>query len=256
MGAATKSTPQGAYTTFRTYNHNQVFHISSHFQRLEETAKLARVGKEISVDQELLRFCLRKVINEIPGHDLRLRITLDLYTNPGDIYIARENLSTPAQSDYQAGVRVITRNMARSNPKAKLTNFIHQSESIKSALPPDTNEAIMVDGNEILLEGLSSNFFAVLEGKLWTEENNVLSGITRSIVLKEARDQGIPIIFAGIHRDDLLRVSEAFITSTSRSVLPVTKIDEVQIGDGKPGPISKLLYGLFENHIQRELENI
>jgi branched-chain amino acid aminotransferase len=175
LDEVSKRIPQGAYTTFRTFNHNQVIHLRDHFLRLEETVKLAK--STIFIDQVIIRDYLKRAIHQFGKGNLRVRITLDLEKNPGDIYFSIEGLTTPPLNSYKNGVSVVTTEMKRLNPKAKLSNFLIVSEAIRTSKINGVNEVLMVDEDGVILEGLSSNFFAILDGQIWTEDEKVLSSV-------------------------------------------------------------------------------
>jgi branched-chain amino acid aminotransferase len=118
------------------------------------------------------------------------------------------------------------------------------------------NEALMIDPDGRLLEGLSSNFYAVLEGVLWTAELGVLAGITRQAILDEVRQANLPLHLEGLPLAELPRASEAFISSASRGVLPVCRIDSLVIGSGTPGPLTRQLGQRYQARIERDLEEI
>ncbi len=246
--------PDGAYTTFRTFDRRSVLHLQRHFRRLEETARLA--GYPQVLDENLIRLALRQAIAWTVNGDVRVRITLALGTGGGDVYISVEPLHLPSEADYIQGVKVITRCMQRTNPKAKLTTFIQTADRIRHEMPEDVNETLMLDENGCVLEGLSSNFFAIWQGKLWTAEEGVLSGITRSLVLEEADRMGLPIHYRSVAKADLSRVDEAFITSASRAVLPVVQIDQQVVGGGQPGILTLRLLKHYRERIDREVEPI
>jgi branched-chain amino acid aminotransferase len=146
--------------------------------------------------------------------------------------------------------------LQRQLPEAKLTRFIDRSSSVRQSLPADANEAVMVNPEGCLMEGLSSNFFALVDGRLRTAEKGVLFGITRSLTLDSARQLGIPVQLSPVCRSELMQIDEAFITSSSRGVLPVRQIDEFVIGQEAPGEITlKILTG-FRNNVQSLLEFI
>jgi branched-subunit amino acid aminotransferase/4-amino-4-deoxychorismate lyase len=86
-----------------------------------------------------------------------------------------------------------------------------------------------------VLEGLSSNFFAIREGALWTEEARALAGVTRSLAL-EVAESLLPVRRVAVRRDELPLVDEAFITSVSRELLPVVRIDGRYVDEGRDGP--------------------
>jgi branched-chain amino acid aminotransferase len=215
------------------------------------------------------------VIDEYPGKkDLRIRVVLDLADFVGEIYIMVEILKTPSPGAYHSGVRVITCQLQRDNPKAKLTASIPVADKIRGQLPTGVEEALMVDEVGRILEGLTSNFFAVKGGELWTNEEGVLSGITRLLVLDEAVRIELPVNFRSITITEIHDLEEAFITSSSRGILPVKQIDEVRVGDrkpvspgqsvcpgqsvwpGQPGPITVRLMDCLEDRIRNELLEI
>jgi branched-chain amino acid aminotransferase len=254
LDEGTRNLPAGGYTTFRTFGRTHVLRLSDHFKRLEETARLA--GKALEIDQLLLRQGLRRALNAYPAGETRVRITLDLVQQPGMIYLLVEGLHTPGSEAYENGVRVVTRRMQRNNPKAKLTNFIETASTVRRELPTGIEEAIMIGEDDRVLEGLSSNFFAVRQGTIWTAEQGVLSGITRSLVLEVIREEGILLRFEALPQSELAAVDEAFITSASRAVLPVVKIDDGPVGNGKPGPITRKLLQGYLNRLVQDLEEV
>ncbi len=255
LDAVTTHLPGGAYTTFRTYDHNKVIRLDDHLGRLEETARLAH--KPVTLERLRLREALRNVIDEYPGKmDLRIRVVLDLEDFVGEIYIMAEILKTPPPDAYHSGVRVITCQLQRDNPKAKLTASIPVADKIRGQLPTGVEEALMVDDAGRILEGLTSNFFAVKGDEIWTNEEGVLSGITRSLVLDEAVRIELPVNFRSITITEIPDLEEAFITSSSRGILPVKQIDRILIGSGQPGPITKRLMDCLEDRIRNELLEI
>jgi branched-chain amino acid aminotransferase len=168
------------------------------------------------------------------------------------VYIAAEPLHVPPERAYAEGVKTITVEMQRQTPKAKLTRFIERSGSVRQALPQDVNEAIMVNAQGQVLEGLTSNFFGVLDGVLWTAEEGVLSGITRSLTLECAARLGIPVTLQALHKGQIPILKEAFITSSSRAVLPVRQIDDCRFT--APGPLTHQLMDAYNQAIEREVD--
>jgi branched-subunit amino acid aminotransferase/4-amino-4-deoxychorismate lyase len=247
--------PEGAYTTFRTYEHVKALWLNKHYQRLEETASLA--DRPVRLDTNRISVALRKLLLLRVAEDSRVRLTVDLSSHVGDIYIALVPLVTPGAMAYQNGVHVITCNIEkRENPKAKLTNFITRAENIRHQLPADVEEALIVNGGGQILEGLSSNFFAVKGKRLWVADDGALSGLTMKLVLEEADRLKIAYQKKGISIHDLGGVSEAFITSASRAILPVTRIDNESIGDGRVGQMTRTLMKAYQLRLADEIDAI
>ena len=253
LDSATKLAPGGAYTTFRTFDRQRALHLEAHLDRLELTAALA--GQPVQLDHKLLRRAIAQANEEVKQvGELRLRLILDLEHEVGEVYLCAEPFKVPPAEAYFHGVKVITCHLERALPKAKLTRFIAKAGPIRQSLPPGVNEAVMVNAEGQMLEGLSSNFFAVLDGEIWTAGEGVLDGITRALVLEAGRDLRIPMRMEPPEIKDLARFQEAFITSSGRGLLPVCQVDELAIGNGKPGPITLRVMASCNEHIQADLE--
>ncbi len=108
------------------------------------------------------------------------------------------------------------------------------------------------DGN--LLEGLSSNFYGVIDGTVYTANEGVLSGTTRDFILRIASEAGIPVVLEPIPAARIPDLDESFISSTSRSVLPIRSIDGTVMRDPAPGPVTKQLMARFNAEVKSGLE--
>lgn len=252
MDTAMQNFAEGVYTTFRTYEHSKVIRLDMHFSRVEESARL--INFDLKLERDSLRQCLHHIVHQCPYEDIRIRL-LATPEEPQSIYIFTEALVIPTEDDYRLGVQVRTARLERENPKAKVSSFFRRSKGIKKR-KKDHHEIIMVGDDGIILEGLSSNFFAVIKGELFTEDKRVLAGITRQIVVEISRNALLSVRLEGIAITNLPIISEAFLTSVSRGILPVRKIDDTLIGNGVPGSITKKLMKLFDERIRTELEEI
>jgi len=254
LNAVSGQIPGGVYTTFRTYDGKKVLLLDDHIHRLEESAAI--LDFPLIIDQQAIKSALHQAISAFPYDESRIRVTVDLENEPGTVYIALEPLHIPSAEDYLNGVCALTHRMQRDRPRAKQTRFISVAESFRSRVPTEANEILLVDDNGYILEGSTSNFFAVKNEEIWTSTENVLYGITRSLVLKSAELEGIPVRLAAVSVAEIADLQEAFITSSSRSILPLRQIDETIIGDGTPGPISKKLSRRYWQEIETRLEEI
>ena len=254
IAETSKYTPVGAYTSFRTYNSFGVLRLTKHLDRLEETAKLA--GFDIKLDRESLIDTLITLIAFSRVGDKRIRITIDLEKRIGDIYIAMEPLKVPAPEKYAQGIICKTAEAHRDNPKAKLSNFLSRAENIRGQEEGEFDEILMYTAEGDLLEGLSSNFYGIIGETIYTAEEGVLSGTTRDFVLKIAEKLQIPVKFRPVNIRDIEKLDEAFITSTSRSVLPIRSIDGVSMKKEVPGPVTKKLSDEFAAELSSGIENM
>ena len=252
LDEVTINLPPGAYTTFRTYHKFFALHLEDHLRRLEHSAELS--GVKLNINWEQIRESLRNVLGIQPHKELRVRIIVGLSSNDTEkIFILVERLKIPGRADYRNGVCLITRQMYRSNPEAKLTQFIESTQTIRNQIPSGVNEILMVREDGLVLEGLTSNFFAIHNGKLITAKTGVLPGITRSIILTISEQLGIPIEFDKLLINDIQNVAEAFISSTSRGVLPVKQIDQTVIGSPCPGKLTQVIRKKYNERVRKEI---
>lgn len=249
LAEASAGLPAGAYTTLRTYWGRRVVRLDQHLRRLEESVALQ--GGSGAIDAAVARRGLASVLDTTAHPESRLRLTF----SPPRLFAAVEPFHPLPRRVYERGVACVTLNLRRDNPHAKDTRFIAAAQSAYRQLPAGVEEGLLLgDGGEIL-EGLSSNFFAVLDATLRTEEERALIGVTRSLVL-EVGAGVLPVERRAVRRDELPRASEAFITSVSREVLPVTQIDGQPVGDGRVGPATRAIVDAFAAVVRREAERL
>lgn len=244
LSASSSDLPEGAYTTLRTHSGTRVLRLADHARRLAASAGSA-------LDLAVLRAALRAALTTCGHPESRARITFA----PPRLFLAVEPFTPPPESAYRDGVACAVVGAQRTHFDRKDTRFIATAESEYRRLPGGVHEGLLVAEDGALLEGLSSNFFALLEGVLRTEGDRALPGITRSLVLEIAEGM-VPVALRAVHVDALAAVSECFITSASRGVLPVVRVDAVTIGRGTPGPVTGELRRRFEARIEAEAEEV
>lgn len=244
---ASRQLPQGAYTTFRTYEGTRILRLDQHFTRLEESVAIQ--GRGAPLDRAAVRSAIGRLLRSRDGES-RLRLTFA----PPRFFIGIEPFEPLPTSLYETGVRCATVELRRDDPHAKDTRFLVTAKAARASLPPDIHEGLMLDGEGRILEGLSSNFFAVLDGALRTEGDRVLKGVTRSLVLEVAAEF-VPLDERAVSRSDVPGLAEAFITSVSREILPVVAIDAIAFGDSRAGSITRKLMDGFRDLVSREATN-
>jgi branched-chain amino acid aminotransferase len=249
LDAVSLRLPNGAYTTLRTYDTDRVIGLSAHLQRLIESGEMLQ--RPYPIDPAAIRSALRDVIAREGQPALRVRLTVPLDVD--EILISVEPFEVYPPEFYQRGVRCATTRISRHTPLAKSTDFIAPSRASRAALDPDIHELLMVDAQGQILEGISSNFYAVLNGMLRTAGEGVLEGVTRRIVLQEAALL-IPIDYRPVKVSELDQTTEAFVTSSSREVMPVIQIDDQIIGAGQPGAITLALLEKYRAELARNAE--
>ncbi|HNX49805.1 MAG TPA: aminotransferase class IV [Thermoanaerobaculaceae bacterium] len=244
LDAQSLDLPDGVYTTLRTYGGTRIVGLVDHLRRLADSARLIDI--RYALDLAWLRDGLRRVLMAAGHPEARLRITVPRTANQ-TLFGVEPFLPYPEHL-YSAGADSTTSCLARVNPLAKTTHFIPSASEARAGLDPRVHELLLVDDSGRILEGSSSNFFAVLDGELRTASAGVLLGVTRSIVLRLAAEL-MPVHEEAIRLPDLPRCPEAFITSSSREVMPVVRVDDMPVGDGRPGPVTRDLMRRYREHL-------
>ncbi len=249
LDAASLQLPEGVYTTLRTYDQDRVLGLSAHLQRLVDSH--AALNRRRPIDLAAIRSALRDIIRRENLPAARLRITTPF--DGDEIFISVEPFEIYPKEFYARGVRCATIRLKRETPTAKMTSFIKPSRAIKAESDSDIHELLLVDDESRILEGMSSNFFAIYDGELRTAGSGVLQGVTRDIILTLAQTIA-PIKCTAITLNDLPHVDEAFITSSSREVMPVVQINDQIIGTGRPGPITTELMAQYWLYLMQAAE--
>jgi len=136
---------------------------------------------------------------------------------------------------FARGIKLIISRLQREAPEAKTTSYTVAVRSLKEAARRGAADALYVNEAGHVLEATRSNFFIFRGDTLVTPREGILHGITRGVVLELARGR-FPIEERPIQLEELALADEAFISSSSREITPVVQIDDLVIGDGKPGP--------------------
>jgi branched-chain amino acid aminotransferase len=255
LDAASLQLPVGVYTTFRTFPGGRVLRLNDHFRRLENS--MALIGGDLRIKDDEFRQVIADLFHK-SGFDLaRIRISINQSASDNfDCFFIVDKLQTPSPLKYANGVEVITRQLHRDNAEAKVTQFIKSTDELRKLITGPINEILMVDDDGNFLEGLSSNIFCVKDDVVYTADAGVLPGITRSTIIELIQKRGYSIDFNGYPLRNIRTLDELFLTSTTRSVLPVVTVDGHRIGTGKPGAFAQQLLADYEAFITQNLEPI
>ncbi|MFM7203781.1 MAG: aminotransferase class IV [Myxococcota bacterium] len=260
----------GLYETMRTYE-GKLFALPAHLQRLRHGA--AQIAMPVPWTDAQLRMELEKVMEAAgnPESVLRMMITrgegefgLDPASaqQPRLVIIARP-FNPLSPETRAAGIEVVVPRVRRNSPSAlpgsvKSGNYLNQVLALAEGRSRGAFEVILLDDLGHVTEGSTSNVFWVKEGVLFTPSLRlcVLPGITRALVLKLAQRLGIPTR-VGLFQGDALRAAdEAFISSSLKELLPITRCDGVAVGSGLPGPLSQQLQAAFEAEASTGAEEV
>jgi branched-subunit amino acid aminotransferase/4-amino-4-deoxychorismate lyase len=174
---------------------------------------------------------------------------LDPAGKPTFFILIEESVALP-EKIYTEGTKLMTHEYQRQYPQYKTINYITAVLLQKKKKEAGVIEILYVSAGKAL-EASTSNFFIVSERKLITPKDGILFGITRKVVIDTARKEGIEMVERDISVSELSTASEAFITSSFKNIVPVVKIDELVMGDGAVGSITKGLIASF-NQITKE----
>ena len=165
-----------------------------------------------------------------------------------------------SQSFYDKGIQValvsIKRNPVDSlNPNIKTGNYLNNVLAKMEAEKLGSQDAIMVNPWGYLTEGTTSNLFFVCDGHILTPSMDcgILSGITREIIIQLAKENGLYIEEGKWPGAELLKADEIFLTGTIKKVMPVSHLDGVPVGTGKPGPITLRLLRLYDDLLTKKV---
>ncbi len=260
------------YEVIRTYG-GRPFELEAHLARLRHSADriglapkwdAARTAAEIArtleaarggdapdpdaapwnVGERYVRVVMTRGAGEI-GLDPALAV------DPVALVIVQPVHGPPARAYVEgvpaAFVGVRRASPAAIDPTAKTGAHLPNVLAVREARERGAQEALLLDERGAVTEGSSSNVFVVRAGRLATPPlaAGILEGVTRGVVLRLARDLGIPAEEAPLRPEDLEAADEVFITSTVREIVPVTRLDGRTVGAGRPGPVTRRLHDAF-----------
>jgi len=250
---------EGVYETLRTYN-GQPFLFDRHMRRLRKSAGMVALDVPLT-DAQMDARCRETMAAAKLGdadHEAYIRILVtrgvgELTYDPAAcptptiVVIVKPNVN-PSIEAFERGVRAalvpIVRNHPGSvNPLIKSNNLLNNALAMQEAFRRGAFEGIMRNYRGELAECTQSNLFIVREGAALTPpiDAGLLPGITREFLFEVGRDAGIWVREAILHDDDLFGADESFLTSTTREVVPIVRVDDRTIGAGTPGPVTRAL---------------
>ena len=242
LDAITRQLPEGYYSTFRTFDGcTRVLGLPTHLQRLPD------------IDASSLRRNLTQLLEPYRPDEVRVRV---MKTIKGQVYVSIEPLNLLLREVYENGVHVETTEIRRESPRLKSTAFIGQSQDARSYIAKSKVFEALLIKKGIVLEGMTSNFFYVVNNVLFTAQRDILLGVTRRNVIRVARKMGVKVVYRPLNLDQISAVSEAFITSSSRGIVPVVQINDDVIGAGIPGEKTQMLMFAYENYVLGAAEKI
>ena len=251
----------GVFDAFCAWN-GQIFKIDQHIDRLFRSLNVFQIDMPLSKED------LKKIVVEVVQRNreknqyIKCIVTRGVGPRPllspagcktSVVVFSRPYLWLSASgSALEKGVKARISNM-RAIPaqcmdhKSKNLNYAHFVLIKMEALSAGADEAIILDIDGFVNEGPGYNIFVINQGKLFTPSSSegLLAGITRETVFEIAEQEGIEVIENRISPYDVFNADEVFFSSTAGAIIPVVEVDGRKIASGTPGPITKRIYELY-----------
>ena len=155
------------------------------------------------------------------------------------------------------GVRLRTSSFSRNHPNAALSrakivgHYVNSIMARYEATADGFDEALMLDNHGFVAEGTGENVFVIKNGVVKTPSvTNILPGITRRSVIEILAHEGVPVLQDMFGRDAFYVADEAFMSGTAAEITPIAEVDRRTVGSGKPGPITRLVQGLYSDGVR------
>jgi branched-chain amino acid aminotransferase len=256
----------GVFEGIRLYQ-NCVFRLDEHLERLEFSAKALMLKLPMTRAELAEAVCESCRQNNLTDGYIRLVVTRGVgnlglsptsCVNPS-VFIIADKIELYPTAHYEQGLKVVTvptrRNSAAAvSPAIKSLNYLNNIFARVEASMSGASEAIMLNEQGYVSECSGDNIFIFFKGKLYTppSSSGALKGITRDVIIDIAAEFEVPLVETNLTRYDLWIAEECFLTGTGAEVVPVAKIDERDIGNGKPGPITAKFMAAFHERVIRE----
>ena len=249
----------GVFEGIRVYG-GKIFEFDAHLDRLYNSAKVIRLV--IPMDKQTLAAAVTKTVEANNATDGYIRLivtrgTGDLGLDPlickeAGVIIIADSIQPYPEELYEKGLKVISATTIRNHPlslppQIKSLNYLNNLLAKIEALDRGVSEAIMYNHEGYVAEATVDNVFIIRNGVVYTPpiQSGSLEGITRAVVMRLTKAENIEVVEKNLVRFDLYVCDEFFLTGTAAEVIGIVEIDGRVIGDGKPGPITRLLRKKF-----------
>lgn len=260
LAEAAETEPEnGVYLVARTYQGLRVLDLDGHMDRMERSA--AALGRELRLPRSELRRRVREIADavgagasEVEGRavEIRFRLTAVL-DQPVWFRLAAEPARELSGDLVLRGATCcLSPGWERTDPTVKSTDWMAARRSLQG----ECYEHLLVRADGQILEGATSNFYAIRDGVLRTAGAGVLEGIARRVILQLAGELAppLPVVLEAptVAELEAGRLDEAFISSATRGIVPVSRIGDV--GLGGPGPRTGELRAAWDRWLTAHLE--
>lgn len=241
---------------YSTRNGTAIFRLKDHMKRFARSAKIYSIDLGYSQEQLFEAICKLVKANKLDSGYIRPFAFYDDHNigmSTAGKKISVSVCAVPFGAYFgggkEIGVSCKVSSWKRINSsilpvEAKASgNYLNSIIASSEAKRTGADEAILLSTNGYVAEGPGENIFLVEDGKLVTpsKDSDILLGITRHSIIKIAEFMGIEVLERNVHREELYIADEVFFSGTAAEITPITSIDSIKIGKGKPGPLTKML---------------
>jgi branched-chain amino acid aminotransferase len=243
----------GVFDFMITYN-RRPFRLEEHVTRFENSA--AGIGLQLNHTHQEICDIVVEAIRSNPHHNesnIRILytggISLDSVTPRGNGILMVMVTPRHELPDwwYTDGAAIALVEMERFIPSAKSTAYLNAVYAQKQARKTGAIEAVYVDREQRVLEGTTTNIYGIKGNELITPPDGILPGVTRGVVLELAEGL-LDVNLRHIDRKELAQMDEIFISASNKEIVPVIRVDDMTVGDGKPGKVTREIMKRFREH--------
>jgi branched-chain amino acid aminotransferase len=250
----------GVFEGIRAYN-GVVFKLKEHISRLYRSAHALIL--QIPLTKEKMTQAVLKTLRKNNLRDAYIRLIVtrgvgDLGLDPRKcpkpcVIIITDTISIMSSEAKEKGISTMITWVRRNSVDAttheiKSLNYLNSVLAKMEATANGVDEAICLDKNGLIAEGVGENLFIVKDGKIFTPPSSTgaLAGITAQLATKFAKNLGYDVTETNITPFQLFTADEAFFTGTAAEVVPIREVNKRRIGNGSPGPVTKKLMAAFQ----------
>jgi branched-chain amino acid aminotransferase len=226
------------------------FLLAEHLKRLHGSAE--QLGLAVPASDDEIASAIHELLH-LNGHaEATVRLVLTGGVSPDGMsfdpatptfIILTHDLHEPPATLYENGGKLLTHTHRREAPGAKTTNYVTMLRNRSRIAEEDALDLLYHDGERVF-EAASASVYFVRGGRIHAPADDVLPGTVGALVLARAAEQ-FEIVVGDVSLDEALGADEVFLTSTTRGVVPIVKLDDHPIGDGTPGPVTRTLMSMW-----------
>lgn len=243
----------GVFEGIRFYS-GRVFRLVEHIDRLYQSARA--ICLTVPIDREAMTAAVIETIRQNALQDGYVRLVVtrgsgDLGLNPAlcpraTVFIIASKITLYPTEMYENGLKVVTcatRRIAHGalSPMVKSLNYLNNVLAKIEAAQAGAGEGLMLNEQGYVAECTGDNLFTVKNGEMFTPpiSSGALAGVTRAVIFEIAAELGVRLTEPDMTRYDIYTADECFLTGTAAEIIPAVMLDSREIGDGRPGPVTR-----------------